>query len=171
DNHFGAEVQVHTREGATLTGKVDQPFGRTSANPDSVFEHKQGFFNVFNGEGTYDAARVLTHWAAPLDIVEPGIAIKQYPCCGSTHSALDAMLTLVREHDFKANDVDRIDVWTHPRRLEHTNRPEPKSALDAKFSLQYCLTRAATDRRIMIEHFEIITLAPRCRCIPVRAPR
>jgi 2-methylcitrate dehydratase PrpD len=125
-----------------------------TANPDSVFEHKQGFFNVFNGEGTYDAARVLAHWAAPLDIVEPGIAIKQYPCCGSTHSALDAMLTLVREHDFKANDVGRIDVWTHPRRLEHTNRPEPKSALDAKFSVQYCLARAATDRRIMIEHFE-----------------
>lgn len=125
-----------------------------TANPDSVFEHKQGFFNVFNGEGTYDAARVIARWADPLDIVEPGIAIKQYPCCGSTHSALDAMLALVREHDLKPDQVERIDVWTHPRRLEHTNRPAPKSALDAKFSVQYCLARAVTDRRIMIEHFE-----------------
>ena len=125
-----------------------------TANPDTVFEHKQGFLNVFNGEGTYDVARMLARWADPLDIVDPGIAIKQYPCCGSTHSALDAMLALVRKHDLKPDQVDRIDVWTHPRRLEHTNRPAPKSALDAKFSVQYCLARAVTDRRIMIEHFE-----------------
>ena len=125
-----------------------------TANADSVFEHKQGFFNVFNGEGTYDAARVLAHWADPFDIVQPGIAIKQYPCCGSTHSALDAMLALVRRHDLKAEQVERIEAWTHPRRLEHTNRPAPKSPLDAKFSVQYCLARAVTDRRVMIEHFE-----------------
>jgi len=125
-----------------------------TANPDSVFEHKQGFFNVFNGEGTYDASRIAARWANPLDIVEPGIAIKQYPCCGSTHSALDAMLDLVREHRFEPENVERIDVWTHPRRLEHTNRPSPRSPLDAKFSVQYCLARAALDRRITIEHFE-----------------
>jgi len=121
---------------------------------DRVFEHKQGFFNVFNGEGNYDAGKILPAWAQPLDIVKPGIAIKQYPCCGSTHSALDAMLKLAREHKPAADDIERVDVWTHARRLEHTNRPEPKSDLDAKFSVQYCMTRALLDRRISIEHFE-----------------
>jgi len=121
---------------------------------DRVFEHKQGFFNVFNGEGNYDAGRILPAWAQPLDIVSPGIAIKQYPCCGSTHSALDAMLKLAREHKPAAEDIERVDVWTHTRRLEHTNRPEPKSGLDAKFSVQYCMTRALLDRCISIEHFE-----------------
>jgi 2-methylcitrate dehydratase PrpD len=121
---------------------------------DRVFEHKQGFFNVFNGEGNYDAGKILPAWAQPLDIVKPGIAIKQYPCCGSTHSALDAMLKLAREHKPAADDIERVDVWTHARRLEHTNRPEPKSDLDAKFSVQYCMARALLDRRISIEHFE-----------------
>jgi 2-methylcitrate dehydratase PrpD len=121
---------------------------------DRVFEHKQGFFNVFNGEGNYDAGKVLPAWAQPLDIVKPGIAIKQYPCCGSTHSALDAILKLAREHKPAADDIERVDVWTHTRRLEHTNRPEPKSDLDAKFSVQYCMARALLDRRISIEHFE-----------------
>jgi 2-methylcitrate dehydratase PrpD len=119
-----------------------------------VFEHKQGFLNVFNGPGNYDADRILPAWADPLDIVRPGIAIKQYPCCGSTHSALDAMLGLVREHKPAPEDVERVDVWTHSRRLEHTNRPEPRSDLDAKFSVQYCMARALLDRRIGIEHFE-----------------
>ncbi|HEY7656380.1 MAG TPA: MmgE/PrpD family protein [Burkholderiales bacterium] len=121
---------------------------------DRAFEHKQGFFNVFNGEGNYDAGKILPAWAQPLDIVKPGIAIKQYPCCGSTHSALDAMLGLARGHKPAAEDIERVDVWTHTRRLEHTNRPVPKSDLDAKFSVQYCLARALLDRRISIEHFE-----------------
>ena len=123
-----------------------------TAGPEA-FEHKQGFFNVFNGEGTYDASRITARWADPLDILSPGIAIKQYPCCGSTHPALDAMLDLVRRHKLAPDRIDRIDAWVHARRLEHTNRPDPRSELDAKFSLQYCLARAVTDRTIMIEHF------------------
>ena len=121
---------------------------------DRVFEHKQGFLNVFNGEGNYDAGKILPDWGKPLDIVRPGIAIKQYPCCGSTHSALDVMLKLAREHRPAADDIERVEVWTHARRLEHTNRPEPRSDLDAKFSVQYCMARALLDRRISIEHFE-----------------
>jgi 2-methylcitrate dehydratase PrpD len=125
-----------------------------TANAASAFEHKQGFFNVFNGEGNYDAAKILPAWGNPWDIVEPGIAIKQYPCCGSTHPAIDAMLALVREHDLKPDAVERIDSWTHPRRLEHTNRPDPQSELDAKFSVQYCLARALVDRKVAIDQFE-----------------
>jgi 2-methylcitrate dehydratase PrpD len=64
------------------------------------------------------------------------------------------MLKLAREHKPAADDIERVDVWTHTRRLEHTNRPEPKSDLDAKFSVQYCMARALIDRRISIEHFE-----------------
>ena len=119
-----------------------------------AFEHKQGFFNVFNGEGNYDAARILPAWANPLDLVTPGIGVKQYPCCASTHAALDAALKLARDHKPAADDIERIDVWTHARRLEHTNRPDPKSDLDAKFSVQYCMARAFLDRTIAIEHFE-----------------
>jgi 2-methylcitrate dehydratase PrpD len=124
-----------------------------TANP-GAFEHNQGFLDVFNGPGTYDVARMLAHWGDPFDIVKPGIAVKQYPCCGSTHPALDVMLDLVRRHDLKPAQVARVDSWTHARRLEHTNRPDPQTGLEAKFSVQYCLARALTDRTIRIEHFE-----------------
>jgi len=124
-----------------------------SASP-VAFEHKQGYFEVFNGKGNYDAEKIFPSWAKPLDIVSPGIAVKQYPCCGSTHPAIDAMLHLVREHNLTPDQVERIDSWTHPRRLEHTNRPDPQSTKDAKFSVQYCLARALTDRKVIIEHFE-----------------
>jgi 2-methylcitrate dehydratase PrpD len=119
-----------------------------------AFEHRQGFFNVFNGAGNYDADAVLRDWAAPLDIMTPGIAIKRYPCCGSTHPAIDAMLDLVEAHGLTPDNVDHIVSWTHPRRLAHTNRPTLRSALDAKFSVQYCLARALIDREVVLSHFD-----------------
>jgi 2-methylcitrate dehydratase PrpD len=125
-----------------------------TANQATVFEHKQGFLDVFNGPGTYDTQRSLSAWASPLDIVEPGIAIKQYPCCGSTHPALDAMLDLVRRHRPRPADVARVDAWIHSRRLAHTNRPKPNSPLDAKFSLQYVLARALLDGHVGVDDFE-----------------
>ena len=119
-----------------------------------VLEHKQGFLNVFNGPGNYAVERVLEGWGEPFDIVAPGIGFKQYPCCASTHPAIDCMLALQREHDLRADQVASIESWTHRRRLEHTNRPDPRSALDAKFSVQYCLARALIHRMVSIDHFE-----------------
>ena len=118
-----------------------------------AFEHRQGFFQVFNGEGNYDAARVLENWAAPLDILRPGIAIKQYPCCGSTHPAIDIMIALRERHGLTPKKVARVESWTHPRRLAHTNRPAPRSALEAKFSVQYCLARALAAGRVVLGDF------------------
>jgi 2-methylcitrate dehydratase PrpD len=125
-----------------------------TANTRNVFEHEQGFLDVFNGPGTYDVAPALAAWAAPLDILAPGIAIKQYPCCGSTHSAIDATLALVRDHALNSADVIRVQAWIHKRRLQHTHRPAPASALDAKFSLQYVLARALLDGHVSIIQFE-----------------
>jgi 2-methylcitrate dehydratase PrpD len=124
-----------------------------TANP-AALEHKQGFLLVFNGAGTFDAEAILRDWGQPYDIVRPGLGVKQHPCCGSTHPAIDALLLLRAAHDIAPERVARIDSWTHPRRLAHTDRPDPQSGLDAKFSVQYCLARALLHGRIMLEHFE-----------------
>ncbi len=145
-----------------------------TASAERAFEHEHGFLDVFNGPGTYDIARGLDAWAAPLDIVAPGIAIKQYPCCGSTHPAIDAMLSLVREHGLTAERVVGIEAWIHRRRLQHTNRPQPRTALDAKFSLQYVLARALMDGCVAVPQFEgeahadarVHALLPRIRVAP-----
>ncbi len=128
-----------------------------TANP-AALEHKQGFLQVFNGPGNFDADKILAGWGRPWDIVQPGLAIKQHPCCGSTHPAIDAMLSLRAENsigrEIPPDKVARIDSWTHPRRLAHTDRPDPQSGLDAKFSVQYCLARALIAGRIVLEDFE-----------------
>ena len=125
-----------------------------TANGKDVFEHPQGCFEVYNGRGHYDPSRTREAWSDPLDILEPGIAIKQYPCCGSTHPAVDCAIDIAQTHRIAADEIASVEVWIHARRLQHTNRPHPLSGLDAKFSLQYVVSRALIDGFVALEHFE-----------------
>jgi len=118
-----------------------------------ALEHPQGFFAVFNGAGTFHPERIEAEWAKPFELADPGIAFKRHPCCGSTHPAADAMLHLREAHALSPERVAKIESWTHPRRLEHTNRPDPQSGLDGKFSIQYVLARALMHGIVSVEHF------------------
>src|SRR5258705_8779052 len=118
-----------------------------------ALEHRQGFFAVYSGAGTFHPDRILAEWATPYDLADPGIAFKRHPCCGSTHPAADAMLHLRAAHHLEPGRVARIESWTHPRRLAHTNRPDPQSGLDGKFSIQYVLARALMHGIVSLEHF------------------
>ncbi|MDQ0138261.1 2-methylcitrate dehydratase PrpD [Neorhizobium galegae] len=82
-------------------------------------------------------------------------SIKQHPCCGSAHSAIDASLKIVKEHGiFDEQSIQKIEIETHERRLAHTNRPMPKSGLDAKFSTQFLTAKALVSGQIRLADFE-----------------
>jgi 2-methylcitrate dehydratase PrpD len=120
----------------------------------AALEHPQGFFMVFNGAGNFRPDALFESFAAPFDLVEPGVAFKRHPCCASTHPALDALMEIMARERIAAGDIAHIRSWTHPRRLRHTNRPDPRSGLDGKFSVQYVLARAALEGSVRIDHFE-----------------
>ena len=121
---------------------------------EAAFEHHQGFLQVFNGENAHDMERGLAEWAKPWDVIAPGPNLKQFPCCGSTHGAINAMLALRQRHNIAPEDVEIIEVLTAPRRLPHTNNPDPKSGLEAKFSVHYVTARALIDGAVRLQHFE-----------------
>lgn len=127
--------------------------GGFDANP-AVLEHHQGFLNVFNGPGLYDSERLLNNWGHPLEIEDPSIGLKQFPCCGSTHPAIMMMLRLVREEGVHAEDLVDVTILPHGRRLKHTDNPHPASPLEAKFSVQYVVARALLDGNVRLEDFE-----------------
>lgn len=124
-----------------------------TASPEA-FEHKQGFFEVYNGTGNYDMSKALATWCDPYEVLAPGVGLKQYPCCGSTHSLIDSMIAIREKQELRPDQVAKIDVVIHDRALAHTNRPFPRSTLDAKFSVQYCVARALLHGNVTFEHFE-----------------
>tara|TARA_R110002124_G_scaffold21670_2_gene83091 strand:+ start:4229 stop:5629 length:1401 start_codon:yes stop_codon:yes gene_type:complete len=124
------------------------------ANPGAM-EHHQGFFEVFNGAGTYAAERLLDGWDnGPWEIEAEDLAIKQFPCCGSTHQCITAMQRLAGRHEIPAEAVAGIEIMPHQRRLRHTNTPLPDSELEAKFSVQYAVARTLLDGTVRLKDFE-----------------
>jgi 2-methylcitrate dehydratase PrpD len=119
-----------------------------------TFEHHQGFLNVFNGPGTFDIAKLFENWGTPWEVEAKSIALKQFACCGSTHPAINMALQLRREDKVKAEDIARIEVLPHGRRLRHTNTPHPQTPLEAKFSVQYVVVRALRYGILRLKDFE-----------------
>ena len=124
-----------------------------TANP-AAFEHHQGFLNVFNGPGTFDVDRIFADWGDPLEVEDPTIAIKQFPCCGSTHPAVMMALELYEQDGVRAGDVTALEVRPHIRRFRHTDTPDPQTQLQAKFSVQYVVARALLDGAVRLKDFE-----------------
>ncbi len=122
----------------------------------AAFEHKQGFFRLFNEGGEpFSKASILRGWAAPFDIVSPGASYKLYPCCYSTHAAVQAALDLVRRHGtIDPSRVELVESFTSQRALAHTDRAQPTSGLEAKFSVQYCVSRALLNGKVVLDDFE-----------------
>ncbi len=119
-----------------------------------ILEGRVGFCNLFAGQGKYDLAKMTESLGRPFDILEPGIQAKKYPCCGSTHPSLDAILQLLKEQPFKADEVEKLECEVHPDRVHVLVHPDPKDGLEGKFSLEYCLARAILNGKISIADFE-----------------
>ena len=119
-----------------------------------VFEHHQGFLNVFNGPGTFDIEKAFANWGDPWEIAASSIGLKQFPCCGSTHPAITMALQLRQEERVTVEDIASIEILPHGRRLRHTNTPDPQTSLEAKFSVQYVVARALKDGAVRFGDFE-----------------
>jgi 2-methylcitrate dehydratase PrpD len=139
-----------TRNGLMAALLAEQGF---SAAPDAL-EHPHGFLEAFNGAGNYDVGRMLDGWYEPPAIVDPGLGVKQFPCCGSTHPAIFVALRVRTEHQLDPREIEAVEVLTHPLRLPHTDNPAPANALECKFSMQYCVARALADGHVRLADFE-----------------
>jgi 2-methylcitrate dehydratase PrpD len=128
-----------------------------SANP-AALEGRQGFFEVYNGEGNY-RAEAVSNSGEELEIMRSGLKFKKYPSCGSTHAPIDAALDLLRDRPVRAADIDSITIAMNQRRITHVNRPQVRNGLEGKFSIQYTLAAALSDGAISLRHFNDATVA------------
>ena len=76
---------------------------------------------------------------APWAIVDPGTWIKPYPSGSLTHSAMTLLSTLIRDHGFGANNVGNVTVITNQRLINTLIHDNPTNAMQARFSMPFCL--------------------------------
>lgn len=117
-----------------------------SANPD-IFDVAQGFGAAFAPDLV---AAELLGFGPPWRIVEPGYAVKLYPCQYGTHFGISAALTLHRAlRDGAVIDAVRVLGPVMP----YVDRPHPRSGLDGKFSVQYTVAAALLDGFVTLSSF------------------
>ncbi|MBI4192729.1 MAG: MmgE/PrpD family protein [Betaproteobacteria bacterium] len=103
-----------------------------------------------------------------------GLSLKFYPCGHLSHWCIDATLLLARENDIKADDVAEVICEMPAAFIETLRYHHPKTALEAKISVEYPVTAALLDREAGAQVFtdekvirpEAQDLIGRVKCIP-----
>jgi 2-methylcitrate dehydratase PrpD len=152
--NFGTMTKPFHAGDAARAGVVSAKLVREgfTASEDAL-EGRFGFIRAFSGGQGFNSEQVVENLGNKRYLVESGIEIKKYPCCGSAHLALDATFNLLSQGAIDPEAVDRIEVMVDfdpPRSLIHSR---PVSSLEGKFSMQYCLAAALLDRRVGLQSF------------------
>lgn len=119
----------------------------------SALEIEWGFCNAFNGKGHYDLRAMLDGLGQPYDLVDPGLVIKMYPCCGLVHSVIDGVIDLAREHDVAPAQVKHARVSVHELVPPTMGSIDPQTGYQGKFSTAFCVATALTERSVRLKHF------------------
>ena len=122
-----------------------------SAAPDAL-EAKSGFFAAYGVEKS-DPAVTAQGLGKPWVIVDPGIALKKFPCCYASHRGMDGVLTLRAKHGFRAEDVVHLECRVPPGGMQVLTYPNPTTGLEGKFSLQYSLAAGILDGEYTVWSF------------------
>lgn len=135
---------------------------------ENIIEAPMGFAAVFGHTTPVDWASV-THGLGREFLIagEEGLAIKPYPSCGFTHTAIEAALQIKQKHALNSADIVEIELGVSPFDCEVLIHHDPKTGLEGKFSLEYCVARALVSGRTALKDFtdKAISEAPVRRLI------
>src|SRR4029077_1619839 len=123
------------RESGALAGSLAEA-GFTG--PQSVLEGPFGFLNVYCGENDVAAlTRGLGEEWATLRIM-----LKRFPVHITSHTSVQAIEDLRREHGYAAADVVSIHVAGNQKMATVNNIPAPADLMMAQYSLPFCVALA-----------------------------
>ena len=117
--------------------------GFTTAH--NILEAKRGFFQAM--AGGFDGEKISGCLGRPYFIVEPGISIKPYPSGSLSHPAQDLILDMVKTNNLRADDIDTVEVGTNSNVPNALIYPMPKTALEGKFSIPFCMAMGVLGRK------------------------
>ena len=117
---------------------------------ENIFDDPMGFFSAAS-RGRVDAD--LLRFGEPFFVVEPGVAIKLYPCAGVLHPALDLALGLRAKHSIEPKNIDRIRVGLDTNAALPLVYENPLDSLQAKFSLNFAVAVATVEGAAGLKQF------------------
>jgi len=110
-----------------------------------------GFCQNYSGQVHHD--KIIGRLGNPYDIITPGIIFKRYPSCAESHPAIDATVYLAQRHEIVPDDVRSVECIVTPLNHDVLVYALPKTALEAKFSLHFCVAAGILRRNASLQEF------------------
>ena len=120
--------------------------GFTSSS--EALTHRGGFYRTLNGlrDGENINEEPLRSFGKPLEILsEFGLALKPFPCCGATHTAIEGASVLREQIGGNIDRIKDIRVGVNPLVPNVLIYDKPSTVLEGKFSMTYCVASAMVD--------------------------
>ena len=122
--------------------------------PTTIVEGRDGFLKAYSNDP--DPSKISDGLGTDFQILQT--AVKPHACCRYTQAPIDAVLAVVREHDIRPADVNKVTIGMLetgiPVICEPTERTyHPANVVEAQFSLPFGVAVALSRRRAGLEEF------------------
>ena len=119
----------------------------------NILESPLGFFHVFCGEGQFDGPKSVDMLGSPYDIEQPGIILKKFPSCAFSHPVIDAALLIAQDAQYEAAAIEGVEGHIHALADQILIHRKPRTGLEAKFSMEACVSLALVDGQVSTKSF------------------
>jgi 2-methylcitrate dehydratase PrpD len=166
---FGSDAKAlmagKTAEWGLVCAKLAQ---HGAHGPEDSIEANNGFINLFNkGQFDYDPLNQIgKNWF----LQKPGVDIKRFPICLSSHAAIDAALQIINDNGLSCTDIESIYCDVPPIIIKNLIYERPVSAQQAQFSMHYSMAVSLFFGHFSLEHLDLSliqgkSLLPLMSCI------
>jgi 2-methylcitrate dehydratase PrpD len=152
-NNFGSMTKPfqagHAAENGTVAADL-AALGWTASV--DILEAPLGFFQAAGG--SFDPDAIVGRFGKPWTLANPGVSIKPYPSGSLSHPAMGEMMRMIKEHDIKPGDVEKVDVGANHAMTTSLLHHVPMTGLQGKFSMEYCMSILLLDRKAGLVQFQ-----------------
>jgi 2-methylcitrate dehydratase PrpD len=150
--NFGTMTKPFQAGHAAESGLVSAELvalGWTAAG--QILEADRGFFHAFGG--SYDPAAILDRLGKPWTFLSPGVSLKPYPSGSLTHPAMTELARMIEANNIQAAQVEKIDVGANHNMTTTLLHHQPKTGLEAKFSMEFCMAILLLEHKAGLKEF------------------
>ena len=120
----------------------------------NFLEGVYGYFNLFCKKNA-DISNVTLNLGREWNL--KNLNFKKYPSCGLTQGSTALILEMMEKCNFKANNVERIEIFVPPhafRLVGHPFKIGDNPRVDAQFNVAYCVANALMRAPVILSHFD-----------------
>jgi 2-methylcitrate dehydratase PrpD len=89
----------------------------------------------------------------PWTFASPGVSLKPYPSGSLTHPAMTELMRLIEANNVQPDQVQKIDCGANHNMTTTLLHHQPKTGLEAKFSMEFCLAILLLERKAGLGEF------------------